>query len=137
MISSPNRLVAIATPLIFAPLAGLVSTWAAQQAPGANLDAGQLEAVFIAGATIALAKAGLWMKGWQEHEKRQEAVSADSLDDADVGAETFDSEIGDQIDPAAHDVVLDEEVDDVDLDHGMAEFEAALADNDAMTAQEV
>ncbi|MDP8907990.1 MAG: hypothetical protein M3N47_02485 [Chloroflexota bacterium] len=71
---SPNRVVAIATPLLFAPLAGTVAALAAKYAPGLEIDQGQLEAVFIAGATIAVAKAGLWLKGWQDYEKRQEAM---------------------------------------------------------------
>src|SRR3954451_19205463 len=66
---APNRLVALATPVIFAPLAGAVSVWAAKTA-GVDIDASSLQAVFIAGATIAFAKAGLWLKGWQEYEKR-------------------------------------------------------------------
>ena len=71
---SPNRVVAIATPLVFAPLAGTVAALAAKYAPGLEIDQGQLVAVFIAGATIAFAKAGLWLKGWQDYEKRQEAI---------------------------------------------------------------
>jgi hypothetical protein len=77
----PNQLVAALTPVVFAPLAGIVSVFAAQHA-GVDLDASSLQAVFIAGATIAFAKAGLWLKGWQAYEKRQaEAPDEPDLDD--------------------------------------------------------
>jgi hypothetical protein len=69
----PNQVVVALTPVIFAPLAGAISVWAARHA-GVNIDQSSLQAVFIAGATIALAKAGLWLKGWQEYEKRLPAT---------------------------------------------------------------
>jgi hypothetical protein len=67
---APNRAVAILTPILFAPLAGSISVLIAKYMPGVTIDNGQLQAVFIAGATIAFGKAALWLKGWQEHEKR-------------------------------------------------------------------
>jgi hypothetical protein len=82
MVSSPNRVVALATPLIFAPLAGGVTAWAAKHAPGIDIDQGQLQAIFIAGATIALAHSGMWMKGWQDYEKRQELLPGGALEPA-------------------------------------------------------
>jgi hypothetical protein len=80
----PNQLVAALTPVVFAPLAGAISVFAAQHA-GVDIDASSLQAVFIAGATIALAKAALWLRGWQEYEKRQplpheEVPDEDGLD---------------------------------------------------------
>jgi hypothetical protein len=68
---SPNRIVAVATPLLFAPLAGAVSAWLAVHFPGFNIDRGALEEVFIAGALIALAPAAQWLHGWQKFEARQ------------------------------------------------------------------
>ena len=68
---SPNRIVAVATPLLFAPLAGAVSAWLAVHFPGFNVDRGALEEVFIAGALIALAPAAQWLHGWQKFEARQ------------------------------------------------------------------
>ena len=68
---SPNRIVAVATPLLFAPLAGAVSAWLAVHFPGFNIDRGALEEVFIAGALIALAPAAQWLHGWQKYEARQ------------------------------------------------------------------
>lgn len=72
-----NRIVALLTPLVFAPLAGAISTWAANNLPGVTLPADKLEEVFIAGALIALAPAAQWLHGWQKHEQRlDEAIGA-------------------------------------------------------------
>jgi hypothetical protein len=74
---SLNRIVALATPLVFAPLAGVVSTWAAKNLPGVTLPPDKVEEIFIAGALIALAPAAQWLHGWQKFEQRREdAVSA-------------------------------------------------------------
>jgi hypothetical protein len=72
---TPNRAVVVLTPLVFAPVAGAISVWAAQHA-GVDIDASSLQAVFIAGAGIAFAKAGLWLKGWQDWEKSDAAKAA-------------------------------------------------------------
>jgi hypothetical protein len=71
-----NRIVALLTPLVFAPLAGVVSTWAANSLPGVALPADKVEEVFIAGALIALAPAAQWLHGWQKYEARQDAAIA-------------------------------------------------------------
>ena len=71
----PNRVVTALTPLVFAPLAGAISVFAAANVPGLDIDTGQLQAVFIAGATIAFGKAALWLKGWQDFEQRDDAVA--------------------------------------------------------------
>jgi hypothetical protein len=73
---SLNRIVALLTPLVFAPLAGVVSTWAADNLPGVNLSPDKVEEVFIAGALIALAPAVQWLHGWQKYEERQDAAIA-------------------------------------------------------------
>jgi hypothetical protein len=136
MLSSPNRVVALATPLIFAPAAGAVTAWAAKHAPGIHIDQGQLQAIFIAGATIALAHSGMWMKGWQDYEKRQEVLPASALEpadaaaaaaqpDVDAGTDTdidFDTDIDADIDPDAAASDLDED----DDDDPIAQLEAAL-----------
>jgi hypothetical protein len=70
---SPNRIVAFLTPLVFAPLAGVISTWAAENLPGVNLPASAMEEIFIAGALIALAPAAQWLHGWQKWEQQREA----------------------------------------------------------------
>jgi hypothetical protein len=68
---SPNRIVAVLTPLVFAPLAGAVATWIADNVPGTNISASSLEEVFIGGALIGLAPAAQWLHGWQKFEARE------------------------------------------------------------------
>lgn len=129
---SPNRIVAILTPLVFAPLAGSIAALAAQHFPGLEISASSLEEVFIAGALIALAKGGQWLHGWQKHEQR-EALKEDALEarrhelailqEHGLGAADGPgwAEFPDAGDLLAHDDELD--VDDEDLD----ELEAELA----------
>ena len=74
---TPNRLVALATPLVFAPLAGAVTAWLAEHFPGIEVDQSALEEVFIAGALIALAPAAQWLHGWQKYEARQADAARD------------------------------------------------------------
>jgi hypothetical protein len=68
---SPNRVVAVLTPLVFAPLAGAIATWIANNVPGAEISRSSLEEVFIGGALIALAPAAQWLHGWQKYEARK------------------------------------------------------------------
>ena len=74
---TPNRLVALATPLVFAPLAGAVAAWLAEHFPGIEIDQSALEGIFIAGALIALAPAAQWLHGWQKFEARQADAARD------------------------------------------------------------
>ena len=78
MTIAPNRAVAVLTPLVFAPLAGSISVLVAKYVPGVDIDSGSVEAIFITGATIAFAKAGIWLKGWQDHEQRIEGAALDA-----------------------------------------------------------
>ena len=123
MTIAPNRAVAVLTPLVFAPLAGALSVLAAKYLPGVDIDSGALEGIFIAGATIAFAKAGLWLKGWQDHEKREEgAAFAASLE----GADEPDLEVDpDDLDPLDESELDDDELfdadDEPDLDDDLAE----------------
>jgi hypothetical protein len=68
---APNRIVAILTPLVFAPLAGAVCAWVADNVPGASISQDQLTNIFIAGALVALAPAAQWLHGWQKYETQQ------------------------------------------------------------------
>lgn len=77
---SPNRVVAVATPLVFAPLAGAVTAWLAEHFPGFNVDQNALEEIFIAGALIALAPAAQWLHGWQKFEARQADAAKESVE---------------------------------------------------------
>jgi hypothetical protein len=74
---SPNRIVAFLTPLVFAPLAGVISTWAAENLPGVQISSDKMEEIFVAGALIALAPALQWLHGWQKWEAREaDAINA-------------------------------------------------------------
>ncbi len=109
-----NRTVAALTPLVFAPLAGAISVAAAKYAPGVTIDEGSLEAIFIAGATIAFGNAGLWTKGWQAQEQRDAdmlgAAAASDTGDASF-ADDMPHPTGAGIEDAG-DLALDEELDD-------------------------
>ena len=129
---SPNRVVTALTPLVFAPLAGAISVFAAANVPGLDIDTGQLQAVFIAGATIAFGKAALWLKGWQDFEQRDDAVATTELqdgsgfDDGDLLGDEAGAEADDDIDG----VDLGEELDfDDDLD-GLALLDDQDVDDD-------
>lgn len=125
----PNRVVTALTPLVFAPLAGAISVFAAANVPGLDIDAEQLQAVFIAGATIAFGKAALWLKGWQDFEQRDIAVATadrDDFDDGDLlGDEAgADDEDIDDVGLSDEDLdgvgLLDEQDSDDDLDGALA-----------------
>jgi hypothetical protein len=136
---NPNRLVAVLTPLVFAPLAGAIAAGVAKY--GIDVDDGQLQAIFIAGATIALAKSAQWTKGWQAFEQRQAAAAADPIafdDDlpgdeaeagADAGAAAPDFALDEPDVDLAPDLDDDPRPDDDDLDDDMDEdFEAEAAE---------
>jgi len=120
-----NRAVAVLTPALFAPLAGAISVFAAERA---NMDVNpdQLTAIFIAGATIAFAKSGLWLKGWQDYEQREQAAQAVAaevaedpyadVDDADLESSyeddlegAFEGEVEDDIAADHDDAIEDDE----------------------------
>ena len=116
---NPNRLVTILTPLVFAPLAGAISVFAADHIPGLEIDSGQLQAVFISGALIAFGKAGLGLKGWQNWEAAQNAVPADVANDVALAA-TIEPDAADEPevddDPTLADEDPDMDLDDEDAD---------------------
>jgi hypothetical protein len=139
MTITPGRLVALLTPLVFAPLAGSISVLAARYLPGVDIDQGSLQAIFIAGATIAFGKAALWLKGWQDWEKREADAQGDVVDlpvddgkvDADAGVEegaaiedggAEEDPIGEEDPVGDEDPIGDEELDfdDGDLDDLLA-----------------
>jgi hypothetical protein len=123
MTITPGRLVALLTPLIFAPLAGSISVLAARYLPGVDIDQGSLQAIFIAGATIAFGKAALWLKGWQDWEKREADASGDVVDLPDDHAGSgFDEEPAPAEDAAPDDEPVEDE-DAVDADEDPVEGE--------------
>jgi hypothetical protein len=111
---SLNRIVALLTPLVFAPLAGVISTWAAENLPGVNVPASAVEEIFIAGALIALAPAVQWLHGWQKWEARKDgelAVAATTLVGAPVIAEVMAPP-----EPEPEPELAGEDLEDFDLD---------------------
>jgi hypothetical protein len=133
MTITPGRLVAFLTPVIFAPLAGSISVLAARYLPGVDIDEGSLQAIFIAGATIAFGKAALWLKGWQDWEKREADAHGDIADLPLDHAEVHDDDGLDQEsaldDPVVEeDPVADEDsVDGEELDFDDGDLEDLLA----------
>ena len=110
---SLNRIVALLTPLVFAPLAGVISTWAAENLPGVNIPPSEVEKVFIAGALIALAPAVQWLHGWQKWEARKDgelAVAATTLVGVPTVVETLPPEV------APEPELAEEDLEDFDLD---------------------
>ena len=83
---SPNRLVAVFTPLVFAPLAGTIAAFLAHNVPGVKVSEGELTQVFIAGALIAFAKAAQWTRGWQKYEERHDVAGAAPADPYELPA---------------------------------------------------
>jgi hypothetical protein len=105
---SPNRIVAFLTPLVFAPLAGVVSTWAAENLPGVQISQSAMEEIFVAGALIGLAPALQWLYGWQKFEAR----AADALDAAATVLTPPSAESAPPFEPEP----TDEDLEDFDLD---------------------
>ena len=135
MTVTPGRLVALLTPLVFAPLAGAISVAAATHLPGVELDPDRLEEVFIAGAAIAFGKAGIWLKGWQDHERRHDVPSDAVADDvaleaslAGTGALAGDPGDGtEDIEADERELADGSELDDEELDDLLDEEDDLLA----------
>jgi hypothetical protein len=101
---TPNRLVALLTPLVFAPLAGSISALAAEYFPFIDVPSGALEEIFIAGALIAFAKAAQWTQGWQKYEAREatRAEAAERLDAREAAISARERELAAyDVEPAA------------------------------------
>jgi hypothetical protein len=71
---TPNRIVAVLTPLVFAPLSGAVAAWISGRVPGIEVSEGELTGIFVAGALFALAPALQWLHGWQKFEAREAEI---------------------------------------------------------------
>jgi hypothetical protein len=120
---SPNRVVALLTPLVFAPAAGAVATWLARHFPGVRVSPGDLQSIFIAGALIALAPAAQWLHGWQKWEA-QNAETERAVEVATIAASA----------PAAAPLVTQADADDPlagldedDDEEGFVDEQPALA----------
>jgi hypothetical protein len=134
---SLNRIVALLTPLVFAPLAGVISTWAAENLPGVNVPPSAVEEIFIAGALIALAPAAQWLHGWQKWEAREaearteaaRGVGLDGVIAAPVLVETVPEEIA-VFEDVADDFGDLEDLDDLDELDDFDEFEDTSVSED-------
>jgi hypothetical protein len=92
---TPNRLVALATP-IAAPVAGWLAAWIATHFPGLNIPQNAIEEIFIAGALFALAPSAQWLHGWQKWEAQKaqtETAVAVATVDAAAGPPTVQVDI--------------------------------------------
>jgi hypothetical protein len=114
---TPNRIVAILTPLVFAPAAGAVSAWLASHLPGVDIKQSDLQAVFVGGALIALAPAAQWLHGWQRYEARQadaeQAIelanaNAIALQASQLAAADRDFESSSALDPSLDELGVDD-----------------------------
>ena len=108
---SPNRVVALLTPLVFAPLAGAVAAWLAKHAPGVEVDKDDLQQIFIAGALVGLAPAAQWLHGWQKWEARQASTDA-AMEIATASAAV--AGVAAEFEPPAADEEFDEQLDEAD-----------------------
>lgn len=81
-----NRVVALLTPLLFAPLAGFISLQLAKF--GIHLETETLQGavisgvIFLGGVLVAFLKSKKWLQGWQDWEKRQDWIANSQLDTA-------------------------------------------------------
>jgi hypothetical protein len=119
---TPNRVVAVLTPLVFAPVAGAITAWLADNFPGVEVSQGALEEIFIAGALIALAPAAQWLNGWQKFEARQ-AEAQQAIEIANASPPTLVA-----VEPALDEGPFDEfdELDELDELEDLDELEEAL-----------
>lgn len=117
---TPNRIVAVLTPLVFAPVAGAIAAWVAKHAPGVDLSKDELTNIFIGGAVVALAPALQWLHGWQKYEERT-AQADQAVELAGAAAAV-----------AAHDVVAD----DRDEGDAYADDDSALEELDGLAGDE-
>jgi hypothetical protein len=116
---TPNRVVAVLTPLVFAPVAGAITAWLADNFPGVEVSQGALEEIFIAGALIALAPAAQWLNGWQKFEARQ-AEAQQAIEIANASPPTLVA-----VEPALDEGPFDE-FDELDELEDLDELEEAL-----------
>ncbi|MGH2780742.1 MAG: hypothetical protein ACRDLA_04905 [Thermoleophilaceae bacterium] len=122
---SPNRVVAVLTPLVFAPAAGAVTAWLAENFPGVEVSQSALEEIFIVGALIALAPAVQWLNGWQKHEARQ-AEAQQAIEIANAAPPTLVA-----VEPIEdEEEALFDELDDLDELEELEELDEVLGPDD-------
>lgn len=66
-----NRLVALATPLVFVPISAWFSGYVAKHFPGLPaFSSAQITGIMVAGSVAALTAGYKFLDGWQKHEQR-------------------------------------------------------------------
>ena len=75
---TPNRIVAMLTPVL-ALAAGAASTWLADNVSGLEIEAAQLEAIFVAGLAAVLAPAAQFLYGGQKYERHEQELEREAL----------------------------------------------------------
>jgi hypothetical protein len=131
---SPNRIVAVLTPLVFAPLAGAVAAWIANNIPGAEISQARLREIFIGGALIALAAAAQWLRGWQKYEQRR-AEQEQAVELANMGVGGAPAAEPDLTEPAEADELDElEDLDEAPLDE---DEELEAVDDDLLADEQL
>ena len=91
----PNRVVAVLTPVLFAPLAGTIPALAAKNFPGVDIPAGHSRR-FSSPARSSHAKAAQWTHGWQKYEAREaeRERAAEALEAREAAISAREGEFG-------------------------------------------
>jgi hypothetical protein len=108
----PNRMVALLTPVV-ALAAGGVATWLADNL-GIQVDAAELQAIFVAAIVAVLAPAAQWLYGSQKFERHQAELERLALKaDTESAARTAEAEMEAA---AAYEDEAEDDADDYDDD---------------------
>ena len=105
----PNRMVALLTPVV-ALAAGGAATWLADNL-GIQVDATELQAIFVAAIVAVLAPAAQWLYGSQKFERHQA-----ELEQLALKADTESAERATEADMEAAIGAYEDEADDGDYD---------------------
>ncbi len=123
----PNRMVALLTPVV-ALAAGGAATWLADNL-GIQVDATELQAIFVAAIVAVLAPAAQWLYGSQKFERHQA-----ELEQLALKADTESAERATEADMEAATGAYEDEADDgeydEDDDDGYDDEYAAADDDD-------
>jgi hypothetical protein len=121
----PNRMVALLTPVV-ALAAGGAATWLADNL-GIQVEASELQAIFVAAIVAVLAPAAQWLYGSQKFEKHQAELEQLALK-ADTEAAARATEV--DMEAAAVDAYEDEADDDDYYDEDDDGYEDEYAADD-------
>jgi hypothetical protein len=121
----PNRMVALLTPVV-ALAAGGAATWLADNL-GIQVDASELQAIFVAAIVAVLAPAAQWLYGSQKFERHQAELEQLALKaDTEAAARATETDMEAAVDADAY----EDEADDGDYDEDDDGYEDEYADDD-------